>query len=156
MYRKIEDFIQDWNESAAGTLAVFRAMTDDKLNQAIAEEHNTLGWLAWHLTNAPVFLTKFVGVNLAPVGNPAEVPASAKTIADSYQGMSSALAEAVRTLSDADLAEEVDAFGGKMARGQILRKIVDHQTHHRGQMTVLLRQAGLPVPGVMGPTKEQK
>jgi uncharacterized damage-inducible protein DinB len=33
--------------------------------------------------------------------------------------------------------------------------MIDHQTHHRGQMTVLLRQAGLTVPGVMGPTKEQ-
>lgn len=26
---------------------------------------------------------------------------------------------------------------------------------YRGQMTILLRQAGLPVPGVMGPTKEE-
>ncbi len=29
-----------------------------------------------------------------------------------------------------------------------------HQTHHRGQMTVLMRQAGLPVAGMYGPTKE--
>lgn len=43
-----------------------------------------------------------------------------------------------------------------MIRGKFLRMLIDHQTHHRGQMTVLLRQAGLTVPGVMGPTKEMQ
>ncbi|WP_306434409.1 DinB family protein [Paenibacillus sp. J2TS4] len=42
-----------------------------------------------------------------------------------------------------------------MARGKLLSILLTHDTHHRGQMTVLLRQAGLTVPGVMGPTKEQ-
>ena len=32
--------------------------------------------------------------------------------------------------------------------------LVSHQTHHRGQMTVLMRQAGLHVPSTYGPTKE--
>ena len=32
--------------------------------------------------------------------------------------------------------------------------LVTHQTHHRGQMTVLMRQAGLKVPDVYGPAKE--
>jgi len=30
-----------------------------------------------------------------------------------------------------------------------------HQTHHRAQMTVLMRQAGLKVPGVYGPSREE-
>lgn len=29
------------------------------------------------------------------------------------------------------------------------------ETHHLGQMTVLMRQAGLNVPGVYGPSKEE-
>jgi uncharacterized damage-inducible protein DinB len=32
--------------------------------------------------------------------------------------------------------------------------LVTHQTHHRAQMTVLMRQAGLQVPGIYGPVKE--
>lgn len=156
MYRKVEDFIMEWNESATGTANVFKAMTDDKLNQAIVEGHNTLGWLAWHLTNTPVSLGKFAGVEIPPVGNPKEVPASVQTIVKAYETMSAALTDAVSKLSDDALLEEVSAFGGTPLRSQILRKIVDHQTHHRGQMTVLLRQAGLSVPGVMGPTKEQR
>ena len=49
MYRKVEDFLEDWAVSSKGTLDVFKAITNDKLNQAIVEGHNTLGWLAWHL-----------------------------------------------------------------------------------------------------------
>ncbi|WEK53471.1 MAG: DinB family protein [Candidatus Cohnella colombiensis] len=156
MFRKVEDFIAEWNESATGTVNVFKSMTDDKLNQAIVEGHNTLGWLAWHLTNAPVSLGKVAGIDIPPVGNPKEVPDSAQTIVEAYETMAKALSDGASKLRDEALQEEVPAFGGTMVRGKILRKIVEHQTHHRGQMTVLLRQAGLSVPGVMGPTKEQR
>lgn len=156
MYRKTEDFIQEWTMSADGTVNVFKAMTDDKLNQAIAENHNTLGWLAWHLTTAPIFLAKLAKIDLPAVGNPKEVPGSVNTIVSAYETMAGAFKEAATSLTDADLVEQVPAFGTSIPRGLILRKIIDHQTHHRGQMTVLLRQAGLEVPGVMGPTKEQQ
>ena len=156
MYRKVEDFIQEWTMSAEGTANVFKAMTDDKLDQAIVENHNTLGWLAWHLTTAPIFLAKFAKLELPTVGNPKEIPASAKAIVTAYENMAKSLENAASSLTDKDLGEGVPAFGTTLERGQILRKIVDHQTHHRGQMTVLLRQAGLEVPGVMGPTKEQQ
>jgi len=33
--------------------------------------------------------------------------------------------------------------------------LIQHQNHHRGQMTVLMRQAGLTVPGIYGPAKEE-
>jgi uncharacterized damage-inducible protein DinB len=29
-----------------------------------------------------------------------------------------------------------------------------HQTHHRAQMMVLMKQAGLKVPGVYGPSED--
>ena len=35
-----------------------------------------------------------------------------------------------------------------------LHVLVVHQAHHRGQMTVLMRQAGLLVPSIYGPVKE--
>lgn len=33
--------------------------------------------------------------------------------------------------------------------------LIAHQSHHRGQLTVLMRKAGLPVPGVYGPAREE-
>lgn len=42
-------------------------------------------------------------------------------------------------------------YGEIWARGLTLFYLITHQAHHRGQMTVLMRQAGLPVPGIYGP-----
>ena len=33
--------------------------------------------------------------------------------------------------------------------------VIQHQYYHRGQMTVLMRQAGLTVPDIYGPAKEE-
>jgi len=39
-------------------------------------------------------------------------------------------------------------------RGTTLGVLLIHQAHHRGQLTVLMRRAGLVVPGIVGPNKE--
>lgn len=156
MYRQVDDFIHDWNAEAENTAAVMDALTDEKLGQAIVEGHNTLGWLGWHLATSPIFFASLVGVNLTP---PAEKQAEEITAADiqsAYRKVTEELKTAVESeLKDEQLTETVN-FGAPTAKGSILSKLILHQTHHRGQMTVLLRQAGLPVPGVMGPTKEQQ
>jgi uncharacterized damage-inducible protein DinB len=46
-------------------------------------------------------------------------------------------------------------YGEQWPRGTMLNALIAHQTHHRGQMTVLMRQAGVPVPGMYGPSKEE-
>jgi len=154
MYRTVEDFLVDWKNSSAGTLAVFKALTDEKLKVAIVEDHNSLGWLAWHLTNTPVGLGRLFGLNVSPVGDHTQVPTEAAVIVEAYQKVMTEVTEQVSKWSDEDLLTSVDAFKGPMTKGAFLRMLIDHQTHHRGQMTVLLRQAGLAVPPVMGPTKE--
>jgi uncharacterized damage-inducible protein DinB len=41
------------------------------------------------------------------------------------------------------------------AKGFSLSMLINHQIHHRGQMTILMRQANLIVTGVYGPAKEE-
>ena len=66
------------------------------------------------------------------------------------------MAKAVRAgWTDADLPGEIDMYGEKWPRGQTLQALIAHEAHHRGQMTVLMRQAGLAVPGVYGPAREE-
>ncbi len=154
MYRTKQDFITDWEASSRGTLDVLRAVTDDALTQAIVPGHNSLGWIGWHVTTALGYFTNLLGFRLSPLKSLAQ-PAAAKAIADQYERYAREIADAAEQFTDAYLLEEVDVHGTMRPRGAVLRMMMDHQTHHRGQMTVLLRQAGLPVPGVMGPTKEQ-
>lgn len=157
MYRTVEDFTTEWSRNAAGTLNAIQAITDDKLDFAIVEDHSSLGWLAWHLTTAPAFFGNLLaGLGLDIQLDPKAQPQTVAEIVAAYENVKAEVENKVAALTDADMLVEVKGIHGPAKRGEILRAMVDHQTHHRGQMTVLLRQAGLTVPPVMGPTKEMQ
>jgi uncharacterized damage-inducible protein DinB len=60
--------------------------------------------------------------------------------------------EAVKSQwTDATLDASDAMYGQMWKRGYTLTALIFHQIHHRGQMTVLMRQAGLPVPGFTVP-----
>ena len=70
--------------------------------------------------------------------------------------MNTAFVEALQSeWTDKDLTTINDFFGRPMPNSIFLMTLINHQNHHRGQMTVLMRQAGLTVPGVYGPAKEE-
>ncbi len=56
--------------------------------------------------------------------------------------------------TDKTMTETIEFIGQQMPNGSLLLFLLQHQSHHRGQMTVLMRQAGLTVPGIYGPAKE--
>jgi uncharacterized damage-inducible protein DinB len=84
------------------------------------------------------------------------VPASAADIASVYKRTSQALLDAIQSSwKDENLLIMSDMYGDQWPNGLMLDILVKHEIHHRGQMTVLMRQAGLRVPDLYGPTKEQ-
>ena len=156
MYRNINDFIQEWERNSSGTLAIFESITEEKKHFSIVEGHSSLEWLSWHLTTAPAYFMGQIGLALDVELNPKDTPNTLSEIIKIYRSASESIINVVKEqLSDERLLNEVNSHGQLTPIGSILRMMVDHQTHHRAQMQVLLRQAGLPVPGVMGPTKEQ-
>ncbi|WP_342558403.1 DinB family protein [Metasolibacillus sp. FSL K6-0083] len=154
MYRTVEDFSKDWHVSSKGTLNVLKAITDEKMGQSIVEGHNSLGWLAWHLVGTAGVFGQFAGLQIPAPGPDMVMPNTVADIVEAYEMVIEAYKKEIPALTDEQLTEDVPAFGGSMPRGALFRVLIDHQTHHRGQMTVLLRQAGLTVPPVMGPTAE--
>jgi uncharacterized damage-inducible protein DinB len=86
----------------------------------------------------------------------AAMPHQAAEFQKAYELASSELLDQVRSKwTDADLIVEDDMYGEKWKRGISLHVLIEHEIHHRGQMTVLMRQAGLTVPGVFGPSKDE-
>lgn len=156
MYRVAEDFIQDWVAASKGALKVMQAIPNDKMDVAIVDGHNSLGWLSWHLVGVAGTFGQFAGLQIPAPGPDMAQPETMEEIAEKYEMVMAAYQKEAATLTAEQLEEEVPAFGGSMKRGQLLRVLITHQTHHVGQMTVLLRQAGLKVPPVMGPTKEMQ
>lgn len=155
MYGTVADFIKEWNKEAMLTQKVLEGLTDSSLNQQVYAEGRTLGRIAWHLTTTiPDYLSDF-GLKINEVENKEQIPSSANVIVKTFQKTSE---DAVKVIeeqwTDEDLKKRQIAFGREESNAQILMGLIKHIIHHRGQMTVLMRQAGIKPFGVYGPPKE--
>ena len=84
------------------------------------------------------------------------VPGTAEEIRAAYDAAASSLFEQITgSWNDDTLGTEDEMYGETWKRGLTVKVLIDHEVHHRGQMTVLMRQAGLKVPGVYGPSMEE-
>lgn len=156
MYRTISDFALDWKYESAATLKVLHALTDQSLQQKVTPEGRSLGRLAWHLVLTLSKTGTKMGLQITGPAPDSEQPDSASEITSTYEISAKSVGEVVRaSWSDLSLDEKIDMYGEKWKRGFALASLVRHQAHHRAQMTVLMRQAGLPVPGVYGPSREE-
>lgn len=155
MFRRLSDFQSSWAYASESTLKILGALTDASLSQAIAPESRTLGRLAWHVTFTPREMMERTGLKLAGPEYDSPVPTSAQAIVDAYRASSQSLVEQLGQWTDATLEQKDMMYGGEQwPRGTTLFVLINHQTHHCGQMTVLMRQAGLRVPGLVGPARE--
>jgi uncharacterized damage-inducible protein DinB len=154
MYITVSDFITEWKREAELTQRVLDSLTNESLLQQVYPEGRNLGRIAWHfVTNTPEYLTEF-GLVIDQVQDSAEVP-SANQIAETFRKISSDVETALEEQwTDETLKQFQNAFGRQESNATIFMGLIKHIAHHRGQVTVLMRQAGLNIPAVYGPSKE--
>jgi len=156
MYYKISDFIEDWKYESGSTIKVLSNMSDESLTVKFNNEIRTLGRLAWHIVTTVGEMAHRTGLTFETVDENAPVPSTAKEIVDEYKRDSGNLMKEIKEKwKDETLLQEDDMYGEKWARGKTLGVLVTHQIHHRAQLTVVMRLAGLKVPGVYGPAIEE-
>jgi len=156
MYRSIEDFIRDWQIESEGTQKVLSAITENTAQEKIHPNVRSLARLAWHLTQTITEMGKRAGLFAEDELEHAEVPDSCEDLLTLYIKYCNLLAKAVRSKwTDSVLLDQVEMYGELWEKGKFLRVLLAHQTHHRGQMTVIMRMLGLRVLGSYGPSKEE-
>jgi uncharacterized damage-inducible protein DinB len=154
MITSIHEFKALWREESTFTRRTIAELTDAALSQPVTDDHRTLGRISWHvIASIPDTMCR---TGLTVKGPALDSPPStiAREHADTYDLASNSLMEALSSWTDADLETVDDMFGERWTRRFTLQVLINHQIHHRGQMTVLMRQAGLRVPGIYGPSKE--
>jgi len=159
MFRRLDDFRKAWTEEAKHTVAVLEAIPDPALGAAITPGHRDLRRLAWHMVESAIEMPTRMGLaipgaELVKGGFIGPPPAGMQAIIQAYSAASDALLKGIENWSDADLERDDEMYGEIWKRGHGLMVLLVHQTHHRGQMTVVMRQAGLLVPSIYGPVKE--
>ena len=156
MYRSIADFQTDWGHESEKTLNIFRALTEESLAQKVTDDGRSLGFIAWHIAVTLGEMLGHAGIKIdSPVTAGSEIPELAEIVAV-YEKGAKLVGEGVgQAWKDEELNDEIPMYGMNWKKGITLHALIAHQIHHRGQMTVLMRQAGLRVPGVYGPAREE-
>lgn len=159
MFRRLDDFRAAFGHQHTSVLRLLEAIPESAAEQAVADGHRTLRRLAFHLVESLIEMPARTGLKV-PHGEAflsGQAPVVPETLAETrkaYADAAEALLQALGAWTDADLEVEDDMYGQRWARGTTLAILMTHEAHHLGQMTVLMRQAGLRVPGVFGPAKE--
>jgi uncharacterized damage-inducible protein DinB len=159
----IDDLLQELEQEAAATRRVLERVPHDRLDWKPHDKSMTLGQLALHVANLPGAIAE-ISTRSFDVKTVIPRP-SARSTAELLGVLDQSLARA-RTLlgamDDADLASpwrmvNGDREVGSVTRGELLRStMLNHWYHHRGQLTVYLRQTGALVPPIYGDSADEK
>ena len=153
---------QELEQEAATTRRVLERVPNDRLGWKPHDRSMSLGQLALHVAMVPGAVAELSQISPAPV--PTFVQPSPASAAELIPTLDDSIARAKGVLQSID-----DAALGKIWRvmdgdrevmaipvGALLRSIMlNHWYHHRGQLCVYLRQVGVPVPSVYGPSADE-
>lgn len=156
MFHTVADFIQLWQEESKHTQTILEALTDDSLNKKFSPDVRTIAQLSWHIIETPHELLGLTGLKIAGSEDRAKGISNAKNLAAAHSDVARSVAHQVQTHWNNKSLHQTDPMYGEVwTRSQSLLALVNHMIHHRGQLTVLMRLAGLKVPGIYGPAKEE-
>jgi len=160
----IEGMLKELEEEAQTTRRVLERVPDDRLGWRPHQKARTLGQLALHIVMVPGGVARLVsspspapapqfGPDPSPATSAELIPTLDQSIARAKQllgGMDDAALTSTWRLTNGD--RELFAT----TRAAMLRSIMlNHWYHHRGQLTVYLRELGVPIPSVYGPSADE-
>ena len=158
----ITALLQELEQEAQTTRRVLERVPGDRLGWKPHDKSMSLGQLALHVATVPGAIAQIAGQSPFPL--PQFQQPSAASAAELIPALDQSIARAceiLRTMDDATLANTWRAMDGDrevmaMPVGALLRSIMlNHWYHHRGQLSVYLRQVGVPVPSIYGPSADE-
>ena len=154
MYRKISDFVTDFQEDSAEMQKNFAELTDTMLGIRAKEGFFSIGEVSVHLINA--WDEAFSELKRPLAWDPLTTSATAAEIKAAWTHLRKILPAHVQAnWTDAQLGDEVLMWGMNWTTAKALWEMQKHTIHHHGQLTVLLRLAAAKVHGVYGPSQEE-
>jgi uncharacterized damage-inducible protein DinB len=156
--------IAELEHEAAGTRRVINNLPEENLDWRPHEKSYTIGYLAQHVTQLPVWVVmtiKHPELDLSKGFDRKKAQTKADILALFEEHLATAK-EALQNVSDEEMEEKWTLRNGDHVIFTLPKKIVlrymvlNHIVHHRGQLTVYLRLLNIPVPGLYGPSADEK
>jgi uncharacterized damage-inducible protein DinB len=148
-----EALLLEFAEEMASTRKILERVPDDKLMWKPHEKSFTLGRLVSHMVTIPIFAAVIIN-------GQARKPSDAESKDELLESLDKNIAagrEAIAGASDDHFNEVIGGTAFAMPRVDLLRRrVMGHMIHHRGQLSVYLRLLDIPVPGMYGPSADEK
>ena len=158
----IDGLLQELEQEAATTRRVLERVPDDQLGWRPHKKARTLGELALHVAGTPGAVATFAAQSDVQV--PAFTDQSPGNASELIPALDDSIATAKRVLEKMDDAT-LNAKWRMMRDGReimsipriaLLRSIMlNHWYHHHGQLSVYLRQLGVAIPSIYGPSADE-
>lgn len=158
MYHTLKEFTDEYKMESQSTLKLLNVLTTDSLYKTVDGKVRSIGRLSYHIAHTIAEMMSKTGLDITcDIKNPAEdTSITAEQIVSAYQNaVNQFLAEIETKWTDASLQQTNNMYGQDWSVALTLSILLKHEIHHRGQLTVLMRLAGLVVPGVYGPSAEE-
>ena len=164
MTRLIDGLLQELEQEAQTTRRVLERVPQGHLTWKPHDKSRTLGQLALHIATVPGGVAQ-----LASSRSPAQVPdfaddPSPTNASELIPALDESIAKAKNALGgmdDAALTGTWRLMNGErelfaIPRVAFIRSVMlNHWYHHRGQLTVYLRELGVPIPSIYGPSADE-
>ena len=159
----IDGMLQELEQETQTTRRVLARVPDNQLAWRPHEKARTLGELALHVAMVPGGVAELVA-SPSPAQAPQFADPSPKSVSELIPALDQSIAKVKKVLGGMDDAALMATWrlmqGDRellaVPRVAMLRSVMlNHWYHHRGQLTVYLRELGVPIPSIYGPSADE-
>ena len=157
--------IAELKQEAVNTRKMLERVPEDKFLWKPHEKSMTIGRLASHIAEIPVWINRTLTANEFDFATASMVRTTYENRAALLKVFDEKQAEAIAALqntTDEMLNETYSVRRGEQVMFSMPRKVMmrnfafNHLIHHRGQLSVNLRLLDVPVPGMYGPSADER
>ncbi len=163
----INSLLPEFDHEMATTRRVLQRVPEAQFAWKPHEKSMSLGELAGHLANLPFWSNAIAAAPALDLDESADavalkMPSSSTTLLTDFDRR---VADARASLAQSTDAEMLAPWTLRKGRQEIFTVprisairtfVMNHSIHHRGQLTVYLRELNVPVPPIYGPTADEQ
>ncbi len=159
----VDGMLQEFEQETQTTRRVLERVPDNQLAWRPHEKARTLGELALHVAMVPGGVAELVA-SPSPAQAPQFTDPSPTSASELIPALDQSIAKVKKVLGGMDDAALMATWrlmqGDRellaVPRVAMLRSVMlNHWYHHRGQLTVYLRELGVPIPSIYGPSADE-
>ncbi|MBS1928113.1 MAG: DinB family protein [Bacteroidetes bacterium] len=158
--------ISDFEQESKSTKRILERVDFSKVDWKPHDKSMTFGRLATHIAELPIWTNRILEADKFDFATANFTPNVARDLEDLLQIFETHYSNAMKALNAVENDEKLEGnwtavrgdipVSSDSKRNSIRHWTLHHIIHHRGQLSVYLRLLNIPVPGLYGPSADER